>query len=241
MPIIDSWLGIAIAAFVAFVASSTVLKPDWTRLPSLLAHPAFLSHLFFVLVLSCPPLIKIMGANFSPESPDAVVVLTKACGVFILGLSQHLRLPTHPFMPPHGTSLRNHLVSFVPITFTALATGFFLQGAGLKYGYPPITGASLTNAFSVVFCILLVYLLVFADLIRKGYSRQWANVALFITLIAIDVQPFHPNPIVTLVSAAAHGAHWVYAVHLAAVAAAVAASRAVEGLKSSAALQLKQR
>jgi hypothetical protein len=241
MPIIDSWLGVAIAAFVAFVASSTVFKPDWTKIPTLLAQPAFQSHLFFVLVLSCPPLIKIMGANIIPESPDTVIVFTKACAVFILGISQHLRLPTHPLMPPPGTSLRKHIVSFVPMAFTALATGFFLQGAGLKYGYPPIPGASLFNAFSVVFCILFVYLLFFADLIRKGYSRQWANVALFITLIAIDVQPFHPNPIVTLVSAAAHGAHWVYAVHVAAIAVAVAASRAVEGLKSAPASQLKHR
>jgi hypothetical protein len=160
-------------------------------------------------------------------------VTVKACGVLLLSLAQHMRLPIHPLLPPPSSSLRAHLSSFVPLSLTALATSFFLQkvGEGFATGYPPLPGASHINAFSVVFCIFFVYLLLTADLLRKGYSRHWANLALFITLYSIDVQPFHPNPVVTLVSAFTHGAHVVYALHVAAVAAAVVAARAVEAIK----------
>ncbi len=236
MPVIDSWLGIAIASLVAFAASSTVLKPDFTRFPLLLATSTFLQHAFFVLVLSLPPLIEIVNGGKSQNT----VILSKALSVLLLGLSQHLRVPTHPLLPPPSASLRAHLVSFVPLSFTALATCYFLKLAGLQCGYMPYPPVSLTNAFSVVFCILFAYLLLFADLVRKGYSRQWANVALVIALLCINAQPFHLNPVVTLVSFASHGPHIMYAAHAAAIAAAVAAARAVEGLKASAAAQLKQ-
>ena len=227
MPIIDSWLGVAVVSFIAFVASSSVLKPDWSRLPALLVEHrvCILSHLFFVFTTCCClPVISRVGGN---------AVTVKACGVLLLSLAQHMRLPIHPLLPPPSSSLRAHLSSFVPLSLTALATSFFLQkvGEGFATGYPPLPGASHINAFSVVFCIFFVYLLLTADLLRKGYSRHWANLALFITLYSIDVQPFHPNPVVTLVSAFTHGAHVVYALHVAAVAAAVVAARAVEAIK----------
>jgi hypothetical protein len=238
MPIIDSWLGVVVVSLIAFVAPSTVLKPDWTRFLSFATSSTVLTHIFFVLVLSCAPLIRV---NLCPAlSQGSCVALSKACGVLILGLSQHLRLPTHPMLLPPGTAWRAHISSFVPVFFTALATGFFLQGASLTYGYPASDNTSLFSAFTVVFCVLFVYLLLFADLIRKGYSRQWANVALAMTLICIDTHAFHLNPIVTLVSAVAYGASKVYAAHLAAIAAAVIAARAVEGLKASAAARVKQ-
>ena len=236
MPIIDSWFGIAVASLIAFAASSTVLKPDFTRVPQLLATSTFQQHAFFVLVLSMPPLIEIASGGKS----QSTVMLSKTFSVLLLGLSQHLRVPTHPLLPPPSASLRNYLVSFVPLSFTALATCYFLKLAGLQCGYAAHSPVSLTNAFSVVFCVLFAYLLIFADLLRKGYSRQWANVALVITLLCINTQPFHLNPVITLASAASHGPHPIYAVHAAAIVAAVAAARAVEGLKVSAAAQLKQ-
>lgn len=240
MPIIDSWLGVLIATLIAFVAPSTVLKPDWTRFPSLLTSPAFLSHIFFVLVLSCPPLISLHLCPLLEFSKGSCIALNKACGVLILGLSQHLRLPTHPLLPPPGTSRRAHMISFVPVFFTAVATCFFLQGSNLTCGYSASNDASLMNAFSVVFCIFFVYLLFIADMIRKGYSRQWANVTLLITLLCIDTQPFHLNPIITLVSAVAYGTNSVYAAHIAAIVAAALAARFVESLKASAAAHAKQ-
>jgi hypothetical protein len=240
MPVIDSWLGVVIVTLIAFVAPSTVLKPDWTRLPSLVTSPTFLTHLFFVLVLSCPPLVAAHLCPVLGFGKASCITLNKACGVFFLGLSQHLRLPTHPLLPPPGTSLRAHIFSFVPIFFTAIATCFFLQGAKLSCGYAAIDDPSLVNAFLVVFCVLFVYIRLTADLTRKGYSRQWANVALIITLLCIDTQPFHLNPIITLVSAVAHGASSVYAAHMAAMAAAVAAARAAESFKASTAAHEKQ-
>jgi hypothetical protein len=228
MPIVDSWLGVVIVSLVAFVASTSALKPDWSRVPALVAEhkAAILSHLFFVLTISCPPVIRHLGG-------DSLTI--KATGVLLLSLAHHLRLAVHPLLPPPSSSLRTHLSSFVPLSLTALATSYFLQGAGFAPGYPALPHASLTNAFLVVFSIFLVYLLLFADLIRKGYSRHWANLALLIVLHSIDVQPFHPNPVVTLVSAFANGAHAVYAVHVAAVAAAVIAARAIERVKVRAA------
>jgi hypothetical protein len=236
MPIVDSWLGMTIASLVIFAASSTVLKPDFTRCIQLLGNDTFLSHFFFVLVLCCPPLIDFVNGGKS----DTTIIISKTLSVLLLGLSQHFRVPTHPLLPPPKTSFREHLVSFVPVVFTALATCFFLKLAGVNCGYPPLLSVSLINAFAVVFCVLVVYLLVFADLIRKGYSRQWANLALLVTLLSINTQPFHLNPVVTLVSFVVHGPNMVYAAHAAAIGAAIIVARAVEGLKASVAAQMKQ-
>jgi hypothetical protein len=236
MPIIDSWFGYAIISMIAVVASTAALKPNFTRIPSIMGQSAFLSHAFFVLILSFPPIIEKLNGGKSENT----ILISKLCSVLFLGISQHLRVPTHPLLPPPNTSMRDHMVSFVTISFSALATAFFLKLAGLKCGYSPLPTVSLTNAFLVVFAVLFVYLLVFADLIRKGYSRQWANVVLVLTLICINTQPFHLNPIVTLVSCVMHGLHMLYAAHAAAIASAILAARAVENLKSSAAARLKQ-
>jgi hypothetical protein len=238
MPVIDSWLCVVVVTVIAFVAPSTVLKPDWTRFPSFIISSAVLSHLFFVLVLSCGPLIRVTLCPVLSQASCAAVI--KVCGVLILALSQRLRLPTHPLLLPPAATWRVHIFSFVPLFFTILATVFFLQGLNLTCGYPASDETPPITAFSVVFCISCGYLLLIADLIRQGYSRQWANVALAITLLCIDTHPFHLNPMVTLASVAAHGASSVYSAHLAAVAAAVITVRAVEGFKASAAARAKQ-
>jgi hypothetical protein len=197
----------------------------------LLKNSTFLSHMFFVAVLCSGPLVTKLGGSGA---------VSTACSVLILSISQHLRLVVHPMLVPPKTSLLAHLASFVPLLFTSLATCFFMRGVGVDVGYKPVHGASLTNAFFVVFSIFVVYLLLAADLSRKHYSRHWANVALLITLLSIKVYPFHLNPIITLSSAALHGGHKVYATHIAALLAAVVVAKAVESIKASSAARLKQ-
>ena len=95
-------------------------------------------------------------------------------------------------------------------------------------GYAPIGDADLVASFTVVFTVFTGYLVLFGGLIRNECSRQYANLALITTLLSITASPFHPNPIVTIVSVVVYGLHPVYAVHIAAVAAAVVASKLVE-------------
>jgi hypothetical protein len=94
-------------------------------------------------------------------------------------------------------------------------------------GYPPLGDANLVNAFAVVFTVFAGYLILFGCLIRNGYSRQWANIVLFVMLHFVDMNPFHPNPVITIVSVLVYGVRPVYAVHIVAVATATLASKFV--------------
>lgn len=174
---------------------------------------------FFLMTLLSPLTIKYFGG---------AVWASKCMGVALLATAQYLLLPVHPFLFPPASTFATHLRTFiVPGVVIGIVT-IVLRCNGFMPGYPPLGDAGLVSSFAVVFAVFFPYLVLFGGLIRNGYSRQWANVALIATLLSITTSPFHPNPMVTIVSALVYGAHPVYAVHVAAVAAAVIASKLVE-------------
>ena len=178
---------------------------------------------FFALALVLPLVNNSIGGTISSN---------KLLSVALLAVFQHLRFAVHPILPAPGTSLGAHLTAFVPITCGVLAIGFGLNLAGFPIGYPAL--GSLQTAFVVPYTIFVGYLLLFTSLITNGYSRQWANFVLVITLISIDTAPFHMNPLISLVSFVIRGPNVIYAIHVAAIATAVYTVRVVERLKTAA-------
>ena len=193
--------------------------------------------LFFVLTVTAPVAIK----HF-----DGPVWLMKCTGVALLALAQNFKLPVHPFLIPpvlpqtQPTSLVCHLRTFIVPFMVVIWATIVLRCYGFMPGYPPIGDADLVASFAVVFAVFTVYLVLFGGLIRNGYSRQWANLALIATLHLVAMNPFHPNPIVTIVSTLVYGLHPVYAVHIAAVAAAVIAAKLVERVRVAMVAQEKK-
>lgn len=178
--------------------------------------------LFFLLTITAPVAIRYF---------DGPVWAIKCTGVALLALAQNYKLAVHPFVVPRDTTVVNHIRSFiVPFVVTAIATGS-LYYHGFMPGYPPLGDADLVSSFVVVFSVFFTYLELFGGLIRSGYSTQLANVSLFTTLHFGEMNPFHPNPIVIIVSAMVYGLHPAYAVHLAAVGAAVVASKVVQKVR----------
>ena len=181
--------------------------------------------IFFFITVASPVAIR---------HYDGPVWLMKCVGVALLAIAHHLSLAVHPFLvpptppPSQPTSLITHIRAFIIPVVVVIWTTIVLRCYGFMPGYPPIGDADLQSSFAVVFAVFFVYLVLFGGLIRNGYSRQWANAALIVTLLTITSSPFHPNPIVTIVSVVVYGLRPVYAVHIAAVAAAVVASKQVE-------------
>ena len=179
--------------------------------------------IFFVLALVLPVVNNLIGGTISSN---------KLLSVALLAVFQQLRIAVHPLLPAPGTSLGTHLTAFVPITCSVLAISFGLNLAGFPIGYPAL--GSLQAAFVVPYTIFVGYLLLFTSLITNGYSRQWANLVLVITLMTIDTAPFHLNPIISCVSFIFRGPSVIYAIHVAAIATAVFTVRVVEHLKTAA-------
>lgn len=178
--------------------------------------------LFFLLTVTTPVAIRYF---------DGPVWAIKCTGVALLALAQNYKLAVHPFIVPRDTTLVNHLGTFiVPFVVVAMVT-VVLRYHGFMPGYPPLGDADLVSAFVVVFSVFFTYLELIGGLIRSGYSTQLANIGLFTTLHFGEMNPFHPNPIVIIVSAMVYGAHPAYAVHLAAVGAAVLASKVVQKVR----------
>lgn len=187
---------------------------------------------FFLLTILAPIAIKYMGGS---------VLASKATGVMLLAVAQHLMLPVHPFLFPPTTTFLTHIRTFiVPVVIITIAT-VVLRCHGFMPGYPPIGDADLISSFAVVFAVFTVYLVLFGGLIRNGYSRQWANIALLATLHLVAMKPFHPNPLITIVSALVYGVRPVYAVHIAAVAMAVMASKLVERARVALVAHMKKK
>lgn len=193
--------------------------------------------LFFVLTITASVAIK----HF-----DGPMWLMKCVGVALLAIAQHFKLPVHPFLIPpvlphtQPTSLVCHLRTFIVPFVVVIWTTIVLRCNGFMPGYPPLGDADRVSSFAVVFTVFTMYLVLFGGLIRNGYSRQWANMALITTLLSITVNPFHTNPIVPIVSTLVYGARPVYAVHIAAVAAAVIAAKLVEKVRVVLVAQVKK-
>jgi hypothetical protein len=174
--------------------------------------------IFFLLTIIAPVAIRCYGGT---------VALSKATGVALLAVAQYLCIAVHPFLFPPGTTFVDHLRKFiVPFVVVTIAT-VVLVFHDFMPGYPPLGDANLVSSFGCVFVIVFTYLEIGGCLKRNDYSSQWANLPLGVTLIFVPMHPFHPNPIIIIVSAMVYGAHPAYAVHLAAVGAAVLASKVV--------------
>lgn len=187
--------------------------------------------IFFVLTIAFPIVIRYN---------DGPVIASKIGGVMLLAVAQYLCLPVHPFLVHPSTTFVNHIRTFIVPFVIVIGTAIILRCHGFMPGYPPLGDTDLVISFTVVFTVFTVYLVLFGGLIRNGYSHQWANVALLATLHLIAMNPFHPNPIVTIVSALVYGACPVYAVHIAAVATAVLASKLVERVRIALVAKVKK-
>jgi hypothetical protein len=179
--------------------------------------------IFFLLTIIAPVAIRYYGGT---------VALSKATGVALLAVAQYLCIAVHPFLFPPGTTFVDHLQKFiVPVVVVTIAT-VVLVCLNFMPGYPPLGDANLVSSFGCVFVVVFTYLEIGGCLKRNDYSSQWANLPLVVTLIFVPMHPFHPNPIITIMSVVGYGAHVVYAVHLAAVGAAVMASKVVQKVRT---------
>ena len=162
---------------------------------------------------------------FSSASMNMAAV--KVAGIAVLAMSHAMGVALHPLLAPPKESFMDHFMSFKLWLVVALAVGQCLTEYGYNPGYPVLPSTSLITAFFVPYAIFTAYLLLFSALIRKGYSRQWANLAMVAVLVAVDTHPWHPNPLVIAVSIQANGFKLVYAIHLVAIAMAVVSMKHV--------------
>jgi hypothetical protein len=179
---------------------------------------AFITLLLLIGTVAVGPLMK-GRPLFSSVSVNTAAV--KVAGITILAMSHAMGVALHPFLAPPKESFLAHFMSFKLWLVVALAIGQCLTEYGYNPGYPVLPSTSLLTAFMVPYIIFTAYLLLFSALIRKGYSRQLANLAMVAVLVAVDTHPWHPNPIIIGISITAYGFKWVYAIHLLAIAIAV--------------------
>jgi hypothetical protein len=149
------------------------------------------------------------------------MVAVKVAGIIVLAMSHAFGVALHPFLAPSKVSVITHLWGFKVWSVVALIVGHCLSEYGYNPGYPVLPGTSMVSAFVVPYSIFTLYLIAFTTLIRKGYSRQLANLAFLIILLVADMHPWHPNPLIIVVSIQANGFKWVYVLHLLAIATAV--------------------
>ncbi len=160
------------------------------------------------------------------------VFSNKLLSVALLALFQHLRVAVHPLLPAPGTSLGAHISTFPKIIFgMCIANTFLMKIAGFPIGYPAL--GTVQEAFLVPYIVFVAYLLLFTTLISRGYTRQWANLALLVVLLTIDTAPFHLNPIISFASFVFRGPSVIYAIHVVAIIAAVFTVRMIERLKTA--------
>jgi hypothetical protein len=178
--------------------------------------------LYAALAISLPVANSALGGTVSSN---------KLLSVLLLAAFQYYRVAVHPLLPMPGTSLGVHLKTFIPIAFGTLTIAFFMKAAGIYVGYPAL--GSVQEAFLVPYTVFSGYLILFTTLISHGYSRQWANLALIVTLLTIETAPFHMNPIISLVSIVFRGLNVIYAIHIAAITAAVFTMHMVNNLKTA--------
>jgi hypothetical protein len=179
--------------------------------------------IFFLLTVTSPVAIRCFAGT---------VELSKCTGVALLAVAQYLCIAVHPFLFPPGTTFRDHLRKFiVPVVIVTIAT-VVLFCLGFMPGYPPLGDANLVSSFGCVFVVFFTYLEIGGCLKRNVCSSQWANLPLVVTLIFVPMHPFHPNPVITIMSVVVYGLHPVYAVHVAAVGAAVMASKVVQKVRT---------
>ena len=161
------------------------------------------------------------------SSPFMNTAAVKVAGIAILAMSHAMSVALHPFLAPPKIPFLAHFWPFCMWLPMALAVGHCLMEYGYNPGYPVLPSTNPLSAFMVPYAIFTAYLLLFTTLIRKGWSRQWANFALVAVLVAVNNQPWHPNPLVIAVAIQANGFKWVYAVHLVAIAMAVVTMKRV--------------
>ena len=178
--------------------------------------------LYVALAITLPVTNSALGGTVSSN---------KLLSVMLLAAFQHCRVAVHPLLPVPGTSLGAHLKTFIPVAFGILTIAFLMKVTGISVGYPAL--GSVQEAFVVPYTIFSGYLIFFTTLISNGYSRQWANLALIVTLLTIETAPFHMNPIISLVSIVFRGPNVIYAIHVVAIITAVFTMHVVNNLKTA--------
>jgi hypothetical protein len=174
--------------------------------------------LLLISTVTVGPLMK-GHPLFSSVSMNTAAV--KVAGIAVLAMSQALGIALNPFIAPPKIPFLAHFMGFKLWLPVALAVGQCLTEYGYNPGYPVLPSTSLLTAFFVPYTIFTAYLLLFGALIRKGWSRQLANLAMVAVLVAVDTHPWHPNPLVVGISITAYGFNVVYAIHVIAIAMAV--------------------
>ena len=177
-----------------------------------------IAALILVSTVAVGPLMK---GNPMFSDPFMNVAVVKVAGIMVLAMSQSLGIALHPFLAPPKIRFFSHLWPFCIWLPVALAVGQCLTEYGYNPGYPVLPSTSLLAAFFVPYGIFTTYLLLFGALIRKGWSRQLANLAMLAVLVAVDTHLWNPNPLLIAVSIQANGFNIIYAIHVIAIAMAV--------------------
>jgi hypothetical protein len=193
-------------------------------LSQMTSHALFITLLFLVATVAVGPLMR---SHPMVSDPSLNMAAVKVAGIAVLAMSHGVGVALHPFLAPPKIAFLTHFKSFGLWLPVALVVGHILTEYGYNPGYPVLPSTSPLSAFMVPYAVFTAYLLLFTTLIRKGRSRQWANLALVAVLVAVNAHLWHPNPLVIAVSIQANGFKWVYAVHLVAIAMAVVTMKRV--------------
>jgi hypothetical protein len=171
-----------------------------------------ITYAFLFLTIAIGPLMRVHPV-FDDASMNVVAI--KTAGIAVLALSHHIGVALHPFIGTHTWGeVFNHLVG-------TLSCAYVLNERDYAVGYPVLATAPLLHAFLIPCAIFTAYLVLGASLVRNGWSRQWANLAFLASLLIGDMHPWHPNPLITVVSVFTYGYRNVYVLHLLAIAVAV--------------------
>lgn len=184
--------------------------------------------LFITFLIATVAVGPLMRSHPMVSDPSLNTVAVMVAGITILAMSHAVGVPLHPFLAPSKIAFLTHFKSFGLWLPMALAVGHILTEYGYNPGYPVLPSTSLLAAFMVPYAVFTAYLLLFTTLIRKGLSKQWANFAMMVMVVAVDPQPWHPNPLLIAVAIQANGFEWVYLVHLVAIAMAVVTMKRVD-------------
>jgi hypothetical protein len=187
-------------------------------------YSAFITLLLLIGTIAVGPLMRGNPLFSSPAVNTAAVTVA---GIMVLAVSQASGIALNPVIAPPKIGFLTHFLSVSQSVPVALAVGHILTEYGYNPGYPVLPSTTPLTAFFVPFTIFTSYLLLFTCLIRKGWSRQWANFALVLVLMA-DTHGWNPNPLVIMVAIQANGFEWVYAIHLVAIALAVLSVKRVD-------------
>lgn len=183
--------------------------------------------LILIATIATSPLMK---GHPLFSTPFMNMVAVKVVGIAILAMSHALSVPLHPFLAPPAVPFLAHLKRFRLWLVVVMAMGHILAMYGYVPGYPVLSNTSLVSAFIVPYAIFTAYLLLLSVLIHNGWSKQWANLAFLGVLLVADTQPWHPNPLVIVMSIQANGFKWVYTIHLLAIVAAVITMKTIVSL-----------